>query len=376
MGFFARPNLDDIQFRQLTGTTLTLSGQTRIASPTGLTLTDGAGGYRPIIATGGTQFDVLTLVGGKIILQPSSASGGTGVYTLASPTTCTVGGLPSGSAISGCTLSCILEKILVPTVSPTLTAPSATFTVSTISNPYEIGTILNVMGCTSLNLGCINPQYSSACGKRSNGAISHTYVDFNGISCTCFGSNLNCTRSLPAYPVTAGIRTAYGSISYCAGVQPKDSSGANYSTPLASGTTAPIGCTVCGLYPYFYGKIASGGAPAGGNRPAPTTTICSCIIAGCGKTVVDSNVPIYINFNSGSDDYIWFAIPSTCTPKTSWYLTALNNGAIGGAVSAGGNLFPAYCSVTSISTACWSNQTYQIYVSNYQTGANAAMTIS
>ena len=43
MTFFARPNLDDIQFKQLTGSTLTLSGQTRIIETNGLTLSDGAG---------------------------------------------------------------------------------------------------------------------------------------------------------------------------------------------------------------------------------------------------------------------------------------------------------------------------------------------
>ena len=47
MPFFARPNLTDEQFKQLKGDNeiLTLSGQTRIATTSGLTLSDGAGGY-------------------------------------------------------------------------------------------------------------------------------------------------------------------------------------------------------------------------------------------------------------------------------------------------------------------------------------------
>jgi hypothetical protein len=115
MPFFARPNLDDVQFKQLSGSTLTLSGVTSIWSPDGLTLTDGAGGYVPIVATGGTDYDVLTYVGGKIILEPASG-GGAGVYSGASPTTCTVGGINAGTAIYGCSISSILETMLVPDI--------------------------------------------------------------------------------------------------------------------------------------------------------------------------------------------------------------------------------------------------------------------
>ena len=40
MAFFSRPNLDDVQFKQLSGTTLTLSGKTIFNNTTGLILTD------------------------------------------------------------------------------------------------------------------------------------------------------------------------------------------------------------------------------------------------------------------------------------------------------------------------------------------------
>ena len=106
--FFARPNLEDVQFKQIPGSVLTLSGQTRIATTSGLTLTDGGTGFVPIILTGGTEFDVLTYRGGKMVLQPLSGSSGSGIYSGASPTTCTVGGLVSGSPISGCSISKIL----------------------------------------------------------------------------------------------------------------------------------------------------------------------------------------------------------------------------------------------------------------------------
>ena len=93
------------------------------------------------------------------------------------------------------------------------------------------------------------------------------------------------------------------------------------------------------------------------------------------KCVCDSSSIIYINFNSTSDDYLFFAIPSASAAKTCWYINALNNGAIGGAVSAGGNLFPALASVNPVTTACWAGQTYNVYISNYQSAVNTLMTI-
>jgi hypothetical protein len=115
MGFFARPDLSDISFKQLPDSLLTLSGQTRIATTSGLTLTNGIGGFVPIIATGNTAGSVLTYRGGRISLEGSATSGESRYYC-ASPTTCTVGGLLSGSNITGCTITSILECILVPPI--------------------------------------------------------------------------------------------------------------------------------------------------------------------------------------------------------------------------------------------------------------------
>lgn len=78
MGFFARPDLSDIQFVQSSGSTLSLSGQTRIGSTSGLTLSDGNNGDVVITASGatsGTTGHVLTFDGGAIKLLPSSISG-------------------------------------------------------------------------------------------------------------------------------------------------------------------------------------------------------------------------------------------------------------------------------------------------------------
>lgn len=375
MAFFARPNLDDLQFKQLTGSTLTLSGQTRISTPTGLTLTDGAGNYRPIVATGGTQFDVLTLVGNKIILQPSAASGGTGVYTCASPTTCTVGGLPAGTSISGCTLSYILQKILVPSLPPSVTPPSqSAFIVSPITSLYEVGTTISICVTSCFDRGCVTPQYCGTDPKRSGLPTCYNYTDFGVPQAPVVSSACCNCHALSAHVITNGNNIVSGTVSYASGATPAyNSTGGTFCTTLPAGTTSPaLSCTICGLYPYFYGKVASGGCPAGVCRPTPT---CALVIAGT-KVVGNSVGSISINFNSTSDDYIWFAIPNASPVKTCWFITALNNGAIGGAVTAGGNLFPAPASVNPVTTIYWSGQTYKVYVSNYQTAANTLMTLS
>ena len=385
MAFFARPDLSNEQFKQLVGSELTLSGQTQIITTTGLTLSDGTGGNIVITAEGAQTRvgDVLTFDGNKIALCPAGGGGGDPTYFSppykpnASVNLC---GIPNGYLLSGKTLSCIIETMLVPTLNPALVAPSSIFTISSLSSSYEVGCVVNAVGCTMFNRGSISPVYCGGPSVRSGLPAAHNYVDFNGVTCSCLGTSLNCSYPMPPYTVVAGVRYAYGSVSFSAGAQPKDSSGGNGNppmTPLAAGTTPipPNACAICGIYPYFYGKIASGGAPAGSNRPTPTT-ICSCIIAldlskATGYIPFDSTGTITINWNSTPDDYIWFATPNNPLPKTKWADTVVvvNNGNIGGAVSAGGNLFPALCNVNSISTVCWAGQTYSVYISNYQTKA-------
>mgnify|MGYP005843057251 CR=1 FL=1 len=376
MPFFARPDLSNEQFKQLSGSTLTLSGTTQIANPVGgLEFIDEYSQPIPVIVTGATEESVLTYVGGCLILKQPTSGASTGVYTCASPTTCTVGGLNAGTSISGCTIGYILERILVPTLNPTVTPPSSTFTVTclplTSTGYYEIGTVVCVCGCSCFNRGCVSPVYCG-CDKRSNLPIYHCFNNW-GIGIPAYTSSLSTGFTFTPHPVSNAIQTVsgrvfYGAATWCV----LNSSGGIFCTPLPSGCTVSVVRTILALYPYFYGKIASGGCPAGVCRPTPTT-ICSCIIAGCGKTVDLSTGTICINFGSSSDDYIWFAIPNASTSKTKWYVDTVNNGCIGGAVSPGGNLFPDFSSVADITTSCWSGQTYKVYVSNYQTAVSTIM---
>jgi len=94
-----------------------------------------------------------------------------------------------------------------------------------------------------------------------------------------------------------------------------------------------------------------------------------------GTKVVDvSNSTLPIKFCSTADDYIWFATPDASITKTFWYVDASNKGSIGGAVTPGGNLFPDPQSPSvSVTTVCWNNQPYKVYVSNYQTSTQCVL---
>jgi hypothetical protein len=268
MAFFARPNLDDTQFKQLSGSTLTLSGDTQIAKLDGLSILTSGSTYVPIIVTGATDYKVLTYLSGKITLQPV-AGGGSGIYSGATPSTCTVGGLSAGTTIYGCSISCILEEILVPTLNPTLTLPSNTFIIIPSTSPLEIGTSISLSGCSTFDRGCICPQYTSLSDKRSGCACSYDY------NSTFFGTT-GVTSSLPsnlinfgAYNIAVGDNTVSGSVTYLSGTTVKNSAGGTYLSGLTSGNTitcsiiyTAITRTISGIYPYYWGKVTCA-CPAG-----------------------------------------------------------------------------------------------------------------
>jgi hypothetical protein len=184
MPFFSRPVLDNLQFKQLLDSTLTLSGQTQIATISGFSISDGSI-YIPIIVTGATAGDVLTYNGTtcQIILQPGGGS--SGVYSGASPTTCTVGGLLSGSSIAGCTISCIIESIVVPDIPPSSSLSVATGGIARQFGDCSVGDLcycgikhtnpLNALCLITNGTGIINCIINPALGNTCTGIEAYTY---------------------------------------------------------------------------------------------------------------------------------------------------------------------------------------------------------
>jgi len=361
MAFFARPNLDDTQFKQLEGSLLSLSGQTQIATPTGLTLTDGSGGNIPVTASGAStpssNFDVLTYCDGIISLMPSSASGGTGIYDGLSPSTCSVGGLSAGTTIYGSGYTAILQSILVPNIPPVIVNQSASFSITPSTLLYEIGTVINLTGCASFNSGCIIPLYpsgSTCCVGRSCGASGYSYNIFGpatGVTLSCFPSN-SCV--FPSHPVTPGNNTVSAIVYYSGGTQPYYSDCVTtFGSALSAGCETPPAKTICGIYPIYYGKVPSGARPA----------VTNDLVTGGTKTVEPSTGTVEITFGSVGE-YTWLAIPSGSTSKTCWYVNPSNNGCIATSVA---DKYPDECILGIVSgQGCWGISPivgYKVYMS-------------
>ena len=127
-------------------------------------------------------------------------------------------------------------------------------------------------------------------------------------------------------------------------------SGTYCSTTTTSTTTT----TTINPETFYYGKLTV----TGGVVPIPGSgdiTILSGTLGG------DPDGSINIPFASGVNDFIWFAIPSVKPTKTAWFVSALNQGDIGGAVSQFGNLFPDPVLKTEGGTE------FKLYISNYRT---------
>ena len=367
MTFFARPNLDNIQFEQLKDSTLTLSGQTQIATTSGLTLIGDGGIHIPIIATGATNNYVLTYdsTDQAIRLKESSASGGSTVYTYSGDTTCAVGGLPVGQNLFNDPLVDIIHCMVSPTLNPVLTNPSiCSFVLSPTTLVYEVGCSVAIGQTTVFNAGCICPQYSSASSCRSNGTAYYQYGKKGVFSCVAPLTPSDST-SFGTVCITPGTNQLSSQIYYQCGVQPKDSSGADYSTPLVSGCTAASTKNICGIYPWYWGT--------GSTAPDVSTSGCTqCLIDSytC-KSCASSVGTITVDNFGVTGKYIWFATPYASTTKTCWQ--GANNVSNNGVIP--GPLFPAPVSwcVDSCS-GCWSGICYKVYVSNYATDINYGMT--
>jgi len=405
MAFFARPNLDNTQFKQLIGgEPLTLSGQTQIATTSGLTLIGdagtgayGSGGmYIPIIATGASNNFVLTYDSTQkaIVLKQSSASGATGIYDGASPTTCTVGGLTAGTSIFNDPIVSIIQCMVAPTLYPvpivlpyTSSINLCCFGTSTLMNTlYEVGSSLSIMSNTKYCGGNVPNVYSGNSSCSGGLPFEYVYNMFGNpdVTCTCANpiAETRVGNDPPTYnTLTVGYpnNTVSVYIKYCSGATIYDSSG-TYYTGVTSGCTDIKTKNISGIYPYYWGKVTCAGIPSGSGRPNGAC-IKKDITGGTATKVVGlSNATLNITFGSTADDYIWFAIPSNGgVQKTCWYVDALNNQPITGPVNPGGCLFPAYNASTDLITGvtsnsgCWTGQSYQVYVSNYQSAASVNM---
>ena len=369
-----------------------ITGGTYNSGTTTLTLYDNLGST--INVTG------FTSGGGNISLSANTGLGSdTDVYytiynTLVddSVTNVEVGGATSGTTAATWktkTFVQVLDEILFPDVNPTYTIPTI---VSTGINDLniEVGSVVSAtIGATAIkndagnfnqlrvlrNNTAIFTDTSLSAITETNVADQFGYVNPNSPNS---GFTLSPSPYTDAYtiPAPTGVTTSTQTVykvdgNYSSGQAKKNNKNVTDSrTPLVRQTDAPqlsadtftsSSSTLTGIYPYFYGKSAS--------QPS-TSDVATAIQSGSAtKVLSDASGTISATF-AASGEYIWFAHFANYTNKTTWYVSDLNQGNIGG----GSNLFatPQQQNVSSPDTY-WSTISFDIYISNYSTSTSGAM---
>ena len=274
-----------------------------------------------------------------------------------------------------------LDAILFPTLGPSYTLPTISFSAS-VSGIREIGTTisqaLNLTGIkndagpfTQLrflrNASVISTNNSPTRSTTSNVASQFGYEDPNNQNYAYANTYTD------SFVVVSGSTTYSGDGNYSAGLAKLNNKGTTDSNSFAVlSTTNPQSAqnnysggsdSVTGIYPYFWSVSSS--QPTG-------SSIASAIAAGTtNKVLEDASGSISITWNA-SAQYVWFAVPASYTTKTSWYNTALNNGSIG---SGQFILGPVTQNVTSPSSY-WTGVSYKIYISGYATTTSGSITLS
>lgn len=164
----------------------------------------------------------------------------------------TIGGIEAGTTVGdllGRPLSELWDLLLFPAVFPTLTNPSATFTISP-SGLQEIGNSFNITATATFDRGSINPQYDASTQYRSGDSNFYEYEGVGLVDVST--SDLVDEQIINNYEVQIGNQPLWRSrVYYDKGPQPTDSKGNDYDLPLDAGNTNYINRTFEGVYPLF-----------------------------------------------------------------------------------------------------------------------------
>jgi len=379
MAFGTKLNLSDSKSEQLSGQTLSLSGNTHIYGQfivnsgatlsilpnhgNGKVLTSDSGGIatwqQPVSGSTGTtwgnitgvlsgQTDLQLALNAKLDITTFNIYTGE-TYNLGSPSICPTGGMCAGTTLTGKTAFEILKEILAPELCGTLTSPSVSISLSPSTLLYEIGSSISTLCVTgTFNQGCINPQYCSTSPKRSGLANCYKFAGCGVVgSYACTTSPV--TKCATGYTICAS-QTWQVCTCYDVGVQPKGNTGSNFSSPLPAGCVCSPVCTITGIYPYYFGKSSSGSRPVVDNS----------LVTGGTKCVLNAGTCTSVIFGAVGE-WTWFAIPAACAARAYWCETALSRGTMATGPT---DKYPDTCTLNiSSGQGCWSTISYNVYIS-------------
>lgn len=269
-----------------------------------------------------------------VFTATTTSGGGNFYYTGATPSTITLGGINAGSILTGKTFSTLFQELLVVYQSPAF----GSFSFAGQSNTIEVG--IGLSGTKTSNWSTTNS------GNVQANSIAVRDVTTNTLIASGLANDGSENMSIGTITNTSPISHSWRA------------EGVNTNSVAFQSSNF----TVSSIYPFFYGVANS--------RP----TASGALVSGGTKVVGVSTGSINITFNATAQ-YLWFAVPTSSGIKSSWFVSSLNNGSIGGSVSPAGNLFPDADSV-SVTTVLWSGVSYRVYSSNYATTTTGSMQLS
>jgi len=157
---------------------------------------------------------------------------------------------------SGTGFETIFRGILSKTYYPNLTDPYATLTYNAAAL-VKVGSVVSGQHATIMfNRGSINPQYTAESNYRAGEATQYR-VALVGASIAYNDSGANNDFVVPAFTRNMqGNVVLTGYVDYAEGVQPKDSDGADYQSPLPAGSKS-ASKTIEFILPFYWGKSAA-----------------------------------------------------------------------------------------------------------------------
>lgn len=336
-----------------------VSGQTSITGGTNIGFSGGTGifagndnktmQFRSIVGSGDT---VVTQSGDTVVIFTDA---GEQTYNLASPSVIPLGGICSGTVLTGKTAFELFEELLVPELCGSIIDPSISIGL-TCSGTKEVGTVISQTVTGTFSRGSINPQYCSLSPYRSGVVNAYCFVgeDMPSGWQACVISPASQTDA--SYTVTAGTQTWGVCAQFDAGLPALGSKGTEYCAALDSGSTSLATATITGIYPYFYGVSTTVPTPG------------SALLTTGNKTLATSTGTLNITYGVQTAKYLWFATPAASTTKQGWYEGATNKGNIGSP----SDLFDAPSTISVDSPdSCWTSISYKFYISNYSTSTSA-----
>lgn len=254
MGFATQPILSNEYFKQPSGETLTMSGETNFVG-----VLKSKGVEINLDSTSASTGYVATLDSdGKIKLKEPQVGGTTGeTYITETYITNTQAGAiaPQTTIQSGTTLTEFAKMLTISTFYPTFTLPTYSLITNQSAN-IETGTILDVLVTYNYNRGSINGKIDGGIWQPA------TMQDYRGGAATQYiinGTNMSTTnnRTISSYQIIDNANTFSGGVTYLIGPQPVDSLGNNYDSPYPSGTVSRT-TSIMGKRNTFWGVSSLG----------------------------------------------------------------------------------------------------------------------